>query len=454
MDILRLSEKQAGSLVGSQEGNCPCFPQWLGIECQPSWRTRSQGSLPLSLLNRCEFRLIPSASTVASGATPTPCSRSTPGSPPSFKLDHPPTLEVPGTPKTPDNSFEVTRLEDSLSSHGHSNQNLDSTVTRKTIHSVSVVDSEATDSASPGTRLFLSRSRGSIIRPENRSASVLIPSNREQAKQLWRESQGKVSSLLLPPKPPRKPRDPTSTPVSSRVIMVVCHGCHGPLGDGAHQGSGPGKNRCTLEHHVSCPGGIPESSDWRSCPVFIPGGHGHISQAHGFTQTLSESQFTNGVQSQQQTFVPQPASSTPALTVHGQKEQHQPSVPQPALGQVQASDPLWTQRLRSRPQVNYNEDQPVDLSVVSPSQSAEQQVNGLRASNQALVPGPTPHVRHDPGLVIQDLRANPQLRAQVEEQVQVIREDISALSAAPSAGFPQQPAVTGGPPPTHVPSVQ
>ena len=43
------------------------------------------------------------------------------------KLDHPPTLEVPGTPKTPDNSLEVTRLENSLSSHEQSTQNLVST---------------------------------------------------------------------------------------------------------------------------------------------------------------------------------------------------------------------------------------------------------------------------------------------------------------------------------------
>ena len=134
---------------------------------------------------------LPSASTAASGATPTPCSRSTPGSLPSSiystKLDHPPTVEVPGTPKTPDDSLEVTRLENSLSSHGQSNQNLVSspsiTVTGIPTH----VSSSVVDSASPGFRFFLSRSRGSIIRPEHRSASVLVPSNREQAKQIWRE---------------------------------------------------------------------------------------------------------------------------------------------------------------------------------------------------------------------------------------------------------------------------
>ena len=74
------------------------------------------------------------------------------------KLDHPPTLEVSGTPKTPDNSFEVTKLENSLSSHGHSsNQNLvsspDITVTGIPTHvSSSAVDSQVTDSLSPGIR--------------------------------------------------------------------------------------------------------------------------------------------------------------------------------------------------------------------------------------------------------------------------------------------------------------
>ena len=34
--IVLISKRQAGSLVGFQEGNCPYFPLRLGIEYQPS----------------------------------------------------------------------------------------------------------------------------------------------------------------------------------------------------------------------------------------------------------------------------------------------------------------------------------------------------------------------------------------------------------------------------------
>ena len=59
------------------------------------------------------------------------------------------------------------------------------------------------------------------------------------------------------------------TPVTARRLpdSMVCHGCHGTIGDGAHVGSATGMNLCTLQHSLSCTGGIASSDSWRGCPV-------------------------------------------------------------------------------------------------------------------------------------------------------------------------------------------
>ena len=81
------------------------------------------------------------------------------------------------------------------------------------------------------------------------------------------------------------------TPVTSRVAMcrtTQCHGCHGVIGGGLHNGSAPGKDRCTLLHSVSCQGNIPESDAWRACPNMR---HPSFLSGAGFSRTLDPNDF-------------------------------------------------------------------------------------------------------------------------------------------------------------------
>ena len=68
------------------------------------------------------------------------------------------------------------------------------------------------------------------------------------------------------PLPPKFPRPNSGTPLSSRSTSMRCHGCHGIIGQGAHLGSGTGRNVCTLLHSNTCQGGIPDSDSFRACP--------------------------------------------------------------------------------------------------------------------------------------------------------------------------------------------
>jgi len=68
------------------------------------------------------------------------------------------------------------------------------------------------------------------------------------------------------------------------------HGCHLQMGQGAHQGSVPGKNHCTLLHSLACPGGIVEDEAWRACPdgyVY----HAQVVPETGFQSTMNQSGF-------------------------------------------------------------------------------------------------------------------------------------------------------------------
>ena len=83
-----------------------------------------------------------------------------------------------------------------------------------------------------------------------------IPGNFEAAKEFLRASaeglsESRVSSSETPV---------TSHPQKSR--MAVCHGCHGPMGGGAHQGSAPGKGVCSHPHSIFCKGGVVENLSW------------------------------------------------------------------------------------------------------------------------------------------------------------------------------------------------
>ena len=140
-----------------------------------------------------------------------------------------------------------------------------------------------------------------VCRDKNRTPTTLFePSSCEAAKIF-------LSATRLPPRFPN--RDPLETPKSSRQrsTTMICHGCHMHMGQGAHNGSAPGKNLCTLPHSVSCQGNIVEDDSWKACPdgyVFL----GQSVPTSGFLDTMSMTDFM---------------SSTPALNESRQVRQSQ-----------------------------------------------------------------------------------------------------------------------------------
>ena len=89
-----------------------------------------------------------------------------------------------------------------------------------------------------------------------------------------------------------------------------CHGCHLVIGQGAHSGSGTGKNLCTLVHSSSCPGGIPESEAWRACPPnFIPPVLPTDAHNAGFQNTGTASTPILGARPKDQLLDNQPIST-------------------------------------------------------------------------------------------------------------------------------------------------
>ena len=127
-----------------------------------------------------------------------------------------------------------------------------------------------------------------------------IPNNFESAKAFLRSSLSQIESRV-----PLRSR--SATPVTSHsrpsTTMGVCHQCHGPIGDGAHQGSAFGKGVCSFNHSHFCRGGVPENDSWAPCPQgysFNP--DLDLASGTGFESTLGVSNFQNG-----------PTSSTPAL---------------------------------------------------------------------------------------------------------------------------------------------
>ena len=120
-----------------------------------------------------------------------------------------------------------------------------------------------------------------------------IPDNFESAKAFLRAS---VEVL-----PPRIQSSNFGTPVTSRPraqsAMVVCHGCHGPMGGGQHQGSAPGKNVCSHKHSHFCKGGIPEDQSWAPCPPdYVYNPDLDLAAGPGFESTLHTINFIPSTQ--------------------------------------------------------------------------------------------------------------------------------------------------------------
>ena len=302
--------------------------------------------------------------------------------------------------------------------------------------------------------------------PDVRGRRVgFIPADFESAKTFLR------NSVRIPPDTCRKiSRSVSDTPVTSRtnlsVEMGVCHGCHGPMGQGQHQGSAPGKRLCSFLHSALCKGGIVEDESWNSCPP------NYVYQAtvptSGFETTMDTADFQPPSSRQAG-----PAFSTPALSPHTllftpQDRHHQPQPsappfpPEEPVGQQQQG--LQSHQLSSEPfsagrvgvirervpgMVHLHHDHDGDRAAMSQSHGLAQptfrdipddiqrQIDAHRAQNQAQnlvndIPQDVPNITH--------LRADHELRGDVEDHMGGYRQRIPSLfpdQSAPAPGIRQ-----------------
>ena len=367
-----------------------------------------------------------------------------------------PVLDSPVTPATPDIQGDITLQSDSAKS-----------------------DFEASNTWDLATVL---KERYSEKDPRVAGVRVVLPESIEQAKEF-------LSKQKLPPRFPRRKLDLSATPVTSKEGMI-CHGCHGQMGGGAHNGSAPGKGICSLPHSLACPGGIGEDQSWSACPQGYVAG---LISTTGFENTLQQSDF-GPMHSSTVYGVSQPShpviqvQSTPNLggasggepqTVPRQLDhQHGTGTPLSApppgsdrsqlVGQVPVvtPNPACTRtlldphslphhvtldpqvvadtngqvggqhNLRPRSNINYNEDGASAVDLTTSSDRAQAVAAELRANNQIENQAVKQNSQsHEPTFpfTINDLRTDPTRRKQVEFEIERIRQDIPSLSAARSA---------------------
>ena len=241
----------------------------------------------------------------------------------------------------------------------------------------------------------------------HRDVIAFKPSSSEEAKAFLSQ----ISQQL----PPRVIKLSSETPRSSRTVKwegrladMPCHGCHGPLGGGAHNGSVPGKSGCTLPHHPSCHGGVQEDANYRACPIgYFP----------GFDQTMHTQDFI------------------PTQPQHG-------GMPEVAL--PPQLYPSLVQPLHSTPQPG---GQPAHFV----SEEVQRQMDSHRASNQAQAVNQDRPDNYD--ITIANLRSDPSRREVVENQMAGLRDEIPALFAAPSANVLSSAGVASAAPPEVIPTV-
>ena len=155
-----------------------------------------------------------------------------------FKLDFPPVQDSPSTPASPSSPVDISGSGNGLSQQPGRKSELGTPVSNPSV--VNWVNCQGTSSAG-------------VYHPD------FHPQTLESAIEYFRTT----SQAQFPPKFPRS--GSLETPHPSRSAKMQCHGCHGSIGQGAHIGSGTGKNLCTLDHSDTCPGGIAESDSWRAC---------------------------------------------------------------------------------------------------------------------------------------------------------------------------------------------
>ena len=208
-----------------------------------------------------------------------------------------------------------------------------------------------------------------------------------------------------------------TTPLTSRrhPVKMLCHGCHGPIGNGAHIGSQTGKNLCTRQHSIICPGGIINDVSWKSCPAdYVPG---MMRTETGFEQTMDTMDFNPGNLL--------PSSSTPANGQHTSEEDllrfHRQA--QGEGGRERRPGMVFAgPREEDLPSENLPQYLPSDV---------ENQVLLLRSKNQAAQAAVS--VGGDVQLTMAEVRRMPGMQEVVGNQMDVFKEIIPALASAPSA---------------------
>ena len=218
---------------------------------------------------------------------------------PTSKLDLP-VIDSPQTPTTPDSPLDITAIRDT--------EDDDAPLSYPDCVDLARAVRYCSKSLIEGTWSEESTVRGR--RP------IFNPSSFQSAKTFLKASVERVQGGG------RAHRSLSDTPLTSRPSfqsrMPTCHGCHGPMGQGQHQGSAPGKLPCTLPHSPYCRGGVVEDSSWRACPTdyqFDP--NLDMANGPGFENTMHTLDFQP-----HSVLLSGPAISTPVVYADGGHNQH------------------------------------------------------------------------------------------------------------------------------------
>lgn len=209
-------------------------------------------------------------------------------------------IDSPQTPTTPDSPLDITAIRDT--------EEDDAPLSYPDCVDLARAVRYCSQSLIEGTWSEESTVRGR--RP------IFNPSSFESAKAFLKASVERVQGER------RAHRSLSDTPLTSRPRfqsrMPTCHGCNGPMGQGQHQGSAPGKLPCTLPHSPYCRGGVVEDSSWRACPTdyqFDP--NLDMASGPGFENTMHTLDFRP-----HSVMLSGPAISTPVVHADGGHDQH------------------------------------------------------------------------------------------------------------------------------------
>ena len=256
------------------------------------------------------------------------------------------------------------------------------------------------------------------------------------------------------------------TPLSSRTVKrqgrpenMQCHGCHGLMGGGAHNGSATGKKNCTFLHNLACPGGIKEDDSWNACPPE------YVFQ--GFDQTMSSQDFrpnsqqpsqlqpppmddiihTSGGQTpgegQSHTQLPVGQQQGVPLQVAPQNDLYAPNMPTYVSPPLSEDQTILDQHRHQRQEAGEGARPRVGASTSGMSQPVHQINNDMQAQmDQHRATNQTETFNKDrpsatDGLNIRDIRADQVQQDLARDQMGGYRERIPSLSSAPTAAVPQ-----------------